>query len=325
MAASNVAEVRSAETGRLREWLGYTVQHGALVAFGVLVLANLLFTPHFASWANLANVGLQVSTTVLAATGLTLVIASGGIDLSVGSVMALAAAVAAVTLPHGVLLAVGVSLGAGTAVGAVTGTMTARLSIQPIIVTLAMLIAGRGLAQVISNNGQLILIANERFSQLGRGSIGPLPVPVVLMLLVIAVVWYVMRDTIFGRHVLAVGGSAAAARMAGVPVVRTRVAVYMISGFLAGLAGLVEAARLGASDPARIGLGMELDAIAAVVIGGTLLSGGRANVPGTLIGALLLQVITTGMNMHVVGFAWALVVKAAILLAAVYLQRTARE
>jgi simple sugar transport system permease protein/ribose transport system permease protein len=325
MAASNVADIRSAETGRSREWLGYTVQHGALVALVVLVLANLLFTPHFASWANLANVGLQVSTTVLAATGLTLVIASGGIDLSVGSVMALAAAVAAVSLPHGVLLAVGVSLAAGTAVGAVTGTMTARLSIQPIVVTLAMLIAGRGLAQVVSNNGQLILIANERFNQLGRGNIGPLPVPVVLMLLVIAFAWFVMRDTIFGRYVLAVGGSAAAARMSGVPVIRTRLAVYMISGFLAALAGLVEAARLGASDPAKIGLGMELDAIAAVVIGGTLLSGGRANVPGTLIGALLLQVITTGMNMHVVGFAWALVVKAAILLAAVYLQRTARE
>ena len=238
--------------------------------------------------------------------------------------MAVAAAVAAVSMPHGVLLATAASLVAAGAIGATNGLLTARFGIQPIVVTLAMLIAGRGLAEVISNDGQLILITSDRFNQLGQGRIGPISIPVLLMAAVVGVAWFVMRETIFGRYVLAVGGNAEAARMAGIPVLRTRVAVYGISAILAALAGLVEAARLGASDPAKIGLGMELDAIAAVVVGGTLLSGGRSNVVGTLIGAVLLQVIATTMNMHLVGFAWSLVVKAAILLLAVYVQRPAR-
>ncbi len=321
MATSTVTEI-NAEKSWWRP--GYSARYGALLALVGLVLANALFTPNFVTWANLSNITLQVATTVLASLGLTLVVAARGIDLSVGSVMAVAAAVAAITLPHGLPLAITASLAAGAAIGATNGVMTARFGIQPIVVTLAMLIAGRGLAQVISNNGQLILITNDRFSQLGSGRIGPFPIPALLMIIAVALTWFVMRETVFGRYVLAVGGSAEAARMAGIPVQGTRVAVYLISGTLAALAGLVEAARLGASDPAKIGLGMELDAIAAVVVGGTVLSGGRANVPGTLIGALLLQVISTSMNMHLVGFAWSLVVKAVILLAAVYIQRPSR-
>ena len=317
----------AAEGFGLRRWWGsgaYGPKYGALLALIALVLGNVFFTPNFVSWANASNLALQVTTTVLAATGLTLVVAAGGIDLSVGSVMAVAAAVAAVSMPHGVLLATAASLVAAGAIGATNGLLTARFGIQPIVVTLAMLIAGRGLAEVISNDGQLILITSDRFNQLGQGRIGPISIPVLLMAAVVGVAWFVMRETIFGRYVLAVGGNAEAARMAGIPVLRTRVAVYGISAILAALAGLVEAARLGASDPAKIGLGMELDAIAAVVVGGTLLSGGRSNVVGTLIGAVLLQVIATTMNMHLVGFAWSLVVKAAILLLAVYVQRPAR-
>lgn len=317
----------AAETFRLRHrWAvaGYGPKYGALLALIALLLGNLFFTPNFVSLASASNLAVQVTATVLAATGLTLVIAAGGIDLSVGSVMAVAAALAAVLMPYNVLLAVAASLVAAGAIGTVNGVMTARFGIQPIVVTLAMLIAGRGLAQVISNNGQLILITSDPFHQLGQGRLGPFSIPVLLMIAVVGVSWFVMRETIFGRYVLAVGGNADAARMAGIPVFKTRVAVYAISAVLAGVAGLIEAARLGASDPAKIGLGMELDAIAAVVVGGTLLSGGRANIPGTLIGAVLLQVIATTMNMHLVGFAWSLVVKAVILLAAVYVQRPAR-
>ncbi len=317
----------AAEGFRLCRWWGsgaYGPKYGALLALIALVLGNVFFTPNFVSWANGANLALQVTTTVLAATGLALVVAAGGIDLSVGSVMAVAAAVAAVLIPHGVLVAMAASLVAAGAIGATNGVMTARFGIQPIVVTLAMLIAGRGLAQVISNDGQLILITSDRFNQLGQGRLGPISIPVLVMVAVVGVTWFIMRETIFGRYVVAVGGNAEAARMAGIPVLRTRVAVYGISALFAALAGLVEAARLGASDPAKIGLGMELDAIAAVVVGGTVLSGGRSNIPGTLIGAVLLQVIATSMNMHLVGFAWSLVVKAIILLAAVYVQRPAR-
>ena len=317
----------AAEHFRLRHrWgvAGFGPRYGALLALVALLLGNVFFTPNFVSWASASNLAVQVTPTVLAATGLTLVIAAGGIDLSVGSVMAVAAALVAVLMPHGVLLAAVASLAGAGAIGAVNGVITARLEIQPIVVTLAMLIGGRGLAQVISNNGQLILITSDSFNQLGQGRIGPFSIPVLLMVAVVGVTWFVMRETIFGRYVLAVGGNADAARMAGISVFKTRVAVYAISAVLAGVAGLVEAARLGASDPAKIGFGMELDAIAAVVIGGTLLSGGRSNIAGTLIGAVLLQVISTTINMHLVGFAWSLVVKAAILLAAVYVQRPAR-
>jgi ribose/xylose/arabinose/galactoside ABC-type transport system permease subunit len=130
-----------------------------------------------------------------------------------------------------------------------------------------------------------------------------------------------MKATSFGRYIVAVGGNEAAARLSGVKVVRTKIAVYAISGLLAGLAGLIETARLGASDAAKVGLNIELDAIAAVVVGGTPLTGGRATIWGTIIGALIMQVITTSFNMHSIPFSWSLVLKAAIILIAVYIQR----
>ncbi len=317
----------AAEGLRLRRrWVSgaYGPKYGALLALMALILGNFYFTPNFMSWTNGSNLAQQVTPTVLAATGMTLVVAAGGIDLSVGSVMAVAAAVAAVLMPHGMLVATAASFAAAGVIGATNGVMTARFGIQPIVVTLAMLIAGRGLAEIISNDGQLILITNDRFNLLGQGRLGPISVPVLLMVAIVGVTGFIMRETIFGRYVVAVGGNAEAARLAGIPVLRTRVIVYGMSAVFAALAGLVEAARLGASDPAKIGLGMELDAIAAVVVGGTLLSGGRSNIPGTLIGAVLLQVIATTMNMHLVGFAWSLVAKAVIVLAAVYVQRPTR-
>jgi ribose/xylose/arabinose/galactoside ABC-type transport system permease subunit len=204
------------------------------------------------------------------------------------------------------------------------GTLIATMRVQPIVVTLATLIAGRGLAQVISHDGELVTISNEAFAVLGRGHIGPVPVPVFVALLAVGAALLVLRSTPFGRYVLAVGGNPAAARLAGVPVRRTLVSVYAASGFLAGIAGLIVASRLGASDAAKIGQNMELDAIAAVVVGGTALSGGRATILGTVVGALIMQVIATSFNMLLVPYAWSLALKAAIILIAVYLQRPKR-
>lgn len=300
--------------------------YGALAALVLLVLANALFTPNFATASNLWNVLLQVSTTVLVAVGMTLVIATGGIDLSVGSVMAIASALAATNLGHGAGFAVLLALAVALAVGAFNGALVTGFRIQPIIVTLAVLIAGRGIAQVLSNGGQLIPFENAPFQVLGRGYVGPVPVQVLIMVFIVALAIFVMRATSFGRYVVAVGGNEAAARLSGVKVHRTKIVVYAISGLLAGLAGLIETARLGASDAAKVGLNIELDAIAAVVVGGTALTGGRATVMGTLIGALIMQVITTSFNMGPLGmrplpFAWGLVVKAAIIVLAVYVQR----
>ena len=308
--------------GRWWEAMGAT--GGAVVALVVLVVANAVFTPNFATAGNFWNVLFQLSVTLLVAVGMTLVIATGGIDLSVGSVMAISAAVAAVTLDQGMLVAVPLALAAGMAVGALNGAFVSYFKVQAIVVTLATLLAGRGLAQVINRGGALLTIGDPSFLVLGRGHVGPVPVQVLVAAAVVAAAVFLLRSTPFGRYVLAAGGNPAAARLAGVPVNRTTITVYVISGLLAGLAGLVEASRLGASAAARIGQGAELDAIAAVVVGGTLLSGGRATILGTVIGALIMQVIATSFNMLLIPYAWALAFKALIILFAVYLQRPRR-
>lgn len=319
----NATGVSGAATSLKRSNLAdYAPTFGALAALVLLVVFNSIFTTNFFDLNNFRNILLQVAPTMLVATGMTLVIATSGIDLSVGSIMAIASAVAATSLDSGAGLAILVALLVSAAAGALNGALIAGFRIQPIIVTLALLISGRGIAQVLSNGGQLIPFSNPSFEYLGRGVVAGIPVQVIVMLAAVALAVFVMRATSFGRYVLAVGGNEAAARLAGVRVHRTKIAVYAISGLLAGLAGLIETARLGASDAQKVGLNIELDAIAATVVGGTALTGGRATVLGTLVGALIMQVITTSFNMRGYSFAWGLVIKAAIIIVAVYIQRT---
>ena len=299
--------------------------YAAIAALVVLVVVNALVTPHFATASNLWNALLQTSPVLIVAVGMTLVIAAGGIDLSVGSVMAVAGAVTAILLDYGVGVAVVAGLAAATLVGVLNGTIIAANRVQPIVVTLATLIAGRGLAQVISHDGELVTINDAGFAILGRGLVGPVPGQVVIALATVGVAAFLIRATTFGRYMLAIGGNPAAARLAGVPIRRTLVCVYAASGFVAGVAGLIVASRLGASDAAKSGQNMELDAIAAVVVGGTALSGGRATIAGTVVGALIMQVIATSANMLLVPYAWSLAFKSAIILVAVYLQRPRRE
>jgi simple sugar transport system permease protein/ribose transport system permease protein len=299
-------------------------EFAALGALVILVLANSLFTAQFATMGNLWNVLLQVSTVMLAAVGMTFVIATGGVDLSVGSTMAISAALGAVLIDHGVVVAIVGALIGATLVGVLNGAMIAALRVQPIVVTLATLIAGRGLAQIISNNGELVTVASPAFLAIGRGHLGPIPIPVIIALVVIVKAAFVLRDMAFGRYVLAAGGNPVAAQLSGVPVRKTLVTVYATSACLAAVAGIIVAARLGASDAAKIGQNLELDAIAAVVVGGTALSGGRATIAGTIVGALIMQVIATSFNMLLVPYSWSLALKAAIILIAVFLQRPKR-
>ncbi|HEX6536821.1 MAG TPA: ABC transporter permease [Gemmatimonadaceae bacterium] len=315
---------RAARDGRIARWRHLGPTYGATAALVVLVVANAIFTPHFATASNLWNVLLQVSEVLLVGLGMTLVIATEGIDLSVGSVMAVAGAVGAVLLPHGVALAALAALAAALVVGLLNGALVAWVRVQPIVVTLATLIAARGLAQVISHGGELVTIDDPAFLALGRGHLGPVPAPAVVALAAAVATVLVVRMTPFGRYLLSTGGNRAAARLAGVPVTRTLITAYAACAVMAGLAGLIQAARLGASDGAKIGLNMELDAIAAVVVGGTAFYGGRATILGTVVGALIMQVIATSFNMLLIPYAWSLALKAAIILGAVYLQRPAR-
>lgn len=293
---------------------------GAPAALLILYVANAVFTPRFATVSNTLNMLLQVSTTMFVAVGMTFAIASRGVDLTVGSTMALVSVIVALLINQGIAVAILVALGGALLVGLLNGFLISRLKLQPMITTLAALIMWRGVAQVIGD-GQLVPFAHPTFEALGKGYLGSIPIQVVIAGVVIAGALFCIRSTLFGRHLVAVGGNEEAARLAGIRADRVKYIVYMISALLAGLAGLVETARLSMGDPGKVGVNAEFDAIAAVVVGGTPFSGGRANVLGTVVGALIMQVISTSFNMLLIPFTWSLVLKSVIILFAVFLQR----
>src|SRR4051812_15921989 len=315
---------------RKHPWLEATRRYGVLVALLLLILFNIAVTPNFLSWQTL-NVNLtQVCTIVIVAVGMTLVIASGGIDLSVGSLMAIAGALAPlifmdqlVALPWpwlGILLAFVVPVLVAAVFGYFNGWLITRWSVQPIVATLVLFIAGRGIAQVMTN-GNLQVFKVPEFQFIGLGRLFGVPFQALLMIVIVIATAWMLRRTVFGRQILAIGGNERAARLSGVPVVSVKRRVYWISGLLSGLAGLIVIARNSAADANLVGLGMELDAIAAVAVGGTLLTGGRATVVGTLLGALIIQLVRYTLLANGVPDAAALIVKAAIIVLAVWLQR----
>ena len=304
--------------------------YGALFALLVLLLYNVLFTANFLT-AQALNVNLtQVAPVVIVATGMTLVIATGGIDLSVGSLMAIAGALAPIIFLSqappldnpllGNAVAIVVPILVVGLFGLFNGFLITAFRIQPIIATLVLFIAGRGIGQVVTN-GNLQAFKNPGFQYIGLGRPFGIPFQVILMLIIVAVAAWLMRSTTFGRYVLATGGNESAARLAGVPVDRIKRGVYVISGLLAGLAGLIVIAINSSSDANQVGLNMELDAIAAVAVGGTPLTGGRATIIGTLLGALIIQLIRFTLLAKGVPFAVAQVINATIILVAVYIQR----
>ncbi len=308
-------------------------RYGILVVLALLILFNLAVTPNFATLQTL-NVNLtQMVMIVIVGVGMTLVIATGGIDLSVGSLMAIAGATAPLIflgslfpLPHP-LLGVGLAfvlpvLLAGL-FGMFNGWLITRFGIQPIIATLVLFIAGRGIAQV-STNGNLQVFKQPEFQWIALGKILGIPFQVYLMIAIVALAAWMLRRTVFGRQILAIGGNERAARLSGIPVARVKRLVYGLSGVCAGIAGLIFVAINSAADANLIGLGMELDAIAAVVVGGTLLTGGRATVVGTLLGALVIQLVRYTLLANGVPDAVALIVKAGLIVLAVWLQRQAR-
>jgi galactofuranose transport system permease protein len=293
---------------------------GVYVAFVVLVIFNLIVTPNFASVATLSTLLITVSPIVLVSLGVALAIGTEGIDLSVGSVMALASAFLPLYLGYGWPVGLSVALLVGALAGLVNGSLVAFVGVQPIIATLAMLVGGRGLAQIFAG-GQSLLVTDPVILWLGQGRPFGIPAPVIVAVAAVLVVGFLVKRTTFGRYVVAIGGNRSASYLSGHPVRRTLLAVYVTSGLLAALAGVVATARLGASDPSNIGLLIELSAITAVVVGGTPLSGGKVKVMGTVMGALLIQLISNTFIANDLPFTWAQVLTAAIILVAVYLQK----
>lgn len=307
-------------------------RYPAVSALIALLIFNFIFTPHFASWQTLRVNLTQVSTIVIVAVGMTLVIATGGIDLSVGSLMAISGALApiiflspfGVAYPWaGVIAAYILPVLAAGLFGAFNGWFITRFKVQPIVGTLVLFIAGRGIAQVMTN-GNLQAFTNPRFQVIGLGHVAGIPVQVILMVLVVAAAAWTLNKTIFGRYILAIGGNEKAARLSGIAVNRVKRRVYAITGLCAGISGLVVISINSSSDANQVGLGMELDAIAAVAVGGTLLNGGQATVIGTLLGALIIQLLRSTLLSNGVPDAAALIVKAAIIALAVWVQRRSR-
>ncbi len=271
--------------------------------------------------ANLNTQLVQVAPILIVALGMALVIGTEGVDLSVGSVMAIAAAALPLYLGYGLLPAVAVALLGGVLCGLFNGTLVAVVGIQPIIATLALLVGGRGLALVLAH-GQLKDIRNRTLLDLGSGKAFGAPIVVLIAAGLTVLVALLVRYTTFGRQLVAVGGNRAASVLAGLPVRRVLIVTYVISGVLAATAGIIATARLTASDPSAIGQLYELSAITAVVVGGTPLTGGRVRILGTVAGALLMQLISATLIKNDLPSSIAQMVQAGIIIVAVYSQRS---
>ena len=303
-----------------------------LVALLLMIIAMMFLSDHFATSDNLFNVLRQVSVNVCISVGMTMVILTGGIDLSVGSILALAGAVAAgltrdglsfpsadlfigFTFWGGILAALLI----GALLGWVNGVMITTFKVPPFIATLGMLTIARGLTMLYTG-GFPITGLGKGFEYVGTGWFLGIPMPVWIALIVVIVFAFIMSHTIFGRHIYAIGGNERASLISGIKVNRVKLIVYTLAGTLAGLAGLLVTARLDSAQP-NAGVSYELDSIAAVVIGGTSLSGGKGSVIGTIIGALIIGVLNNGLVLLGVSPFWQQVTKGIVILAAVILDK----
>jgi ribose transport system permease protein len=294
---------------------------GMLPVLLVICILFALLTSNFLTQNNLVNVVRQASINIVLAAGMTFVILTGGIDLSVGSVLGFTAVIAVVVslIPALSLAAVPAALLAGLLIGVLTGMMVAYVGLPPFIVTLGTYTAIRG-AAYLAAGGTTVINSKIGFAWIGNGYVGPVPWLVILALLTIAVSAFVLHGTILGVHVYAVGGNPQAARLTGIPVPFVLIFVYGVSGLLSGLGGVMSASRLYSAQ-GQLGIGYELDAIAAVILGGTSFVGGIGTVFGTLIGALIIAVLNNGLTLMNVSFYWQLVIKGAVIILAVMLDK----
>ena len=313
---------------KLSRWVqGYE----ALVALVVLIIFNLIFTRQLDSIISITDLLVHVTPTLILAIGMTLVIATGGIDISVGSVMGLTGILTYLIFSGklfgiqnpvvGTIVAIPVALALATLIGVINGVLVTRFNVQPIVATLITLITVRGIAEVTVNGFQFAFLSAPIVSWLSGNVFGFLPRQVILMAVIVAFFAWLMRATAFSRYLLAAGGNQAAARLAGVPVNRVLIIVYAICGFLAGVAGLAFIAFVSAANPVHDGLGKELDAIAAVAVGGTPLSGGHATILGTVIGAIFIQLIRQTVVALNIPDDIASVIIGVLIILAVYFQR----
>ncbi|MFD1065638.1 ABC transporter permease subunit [Oceanobacillus locisalsi] len=299
---------------------------GPLIGLVIIVLILGLLNDNFFTMNNILNLLRQVSINALIAFGMTFVILTAGIDLSVGSMLALGSALTAGLLTSGMdpMLAVFIGLLIGLALGAMNGLIITKGKVAPFIATLATMTIFRG-ATLVYTDGRPITGLSDSFTfeMIGRGYVFGVPFPALLMLIIFIILFFVLRSTVFGRQVYAVGGNEEASILSGIKADRVKIWVYSLTGMLSVLAGIILTSRLNSAQPTA-GSMYELDAIAAVVIGGTSLAGGRGRIVGTLIGALIIGVIDNGLNLLNVSSFYQQIVKGGVILLAVLMDRRSK-
>jgi inositol transport system permease protein len=307
---------------QFQSWVG---RYGLLLALVLISLCLAALRPQFLTYSNLVNVARQISLNGILAVGVTYALLTGGVDLSLGSVVALSGVVAASFAHPGdgiVLLPIAAGILVGISTGAANGIAIAYARVAPFIVTLGMMTIARGLALVVSR-GKPVSNLSESFTSLG-GNLFGFPIPILILLVVGITSWFFLTNARLGRYIYAVGGNEQAARAAGINVNAVKIFAYTACGGLGGVAGVVLAARITTGQP-NAGVAYELDAIAAAVIGGTSLSGGVGTICGTLLGALLMGVINNGLDLLNVSSYYQQIVKGLIIIAAVWLDRRERS
>ncbi len=301
-----------------KEWL---IEQKSLIALLFLIVVVSFLNPNFFTVDNILNILRQTSVNAIIAVGMTLVILTAGIDLSVGSVLALCGAFAAslIAMEVPVLIAVPTALVAGAALGAISGIIIAKGKVQAFIATLVTMTLLRGVTMVYTEGRPIstgFTDTADAFAWFGTGYALGIPVPVWIMVVVFAAAWFLLNHTRFGRYVYALGGNESATRLSGINVDRVKIGVYAICGLLAALAGIIITSRLSSAQPTA-GMGYELDAIAAVVLGGTSLMGGKGRIMGTLIGALIIGFLNNALNLLDVSSYYQMIAKAVVILLAV--------
>lgn len=304
-------------------------QKQEFVLFAILVVICTVFaiiTPFFLSAYNIGNLLRAVSMIVIVACGGTLLMMTANFDLSTGGNLIFSNIIFAMTCLAGVpvVFALGITMLCGSAIGAINGMLVTRFSVTPFIATLGTWFIFRGLAKAITNNNEIKAGLPKSFDFLGQAQLGPVPMPVVVLGIIVAIFLFLERKTLLGKYSMAIGGNPTAAYLSGIDSNKIIFLLFSITGGLAGLAGSIAASRIGSGNP-RMGSGFEFDVIIAIILGGTPLSGGRGTIIGTLIGALIVAVIGSGLNMLGMLSFWQLVLKGSVLLLAILLNEKFRK
>lgn len=318
-----VAAPGSAGQGSRSQTMRSLIQIAGMLPVLILIcIAFELMSGRFMSWSNLSIVAQQAAINTVLAAGMTFVILTGGIDLSVGSILAAAAMVAVIAskIPDWGLLGIPAALAAGLVFGLLNGALIAFMRLPPFIVTLGSLTAVRGVGRLL---GEDTTVFNPElpFAFIGNGTLFGVPWLVIIAFAVVVVSWVILRRTVLGTRIYAVGGNPDAARLAGIKVWQILLFVYAMSGLLAGLGGVMSAARLYAANGLQLGMSYELDAIAAVILGGTSFTGGIGSIWGTLIGALIIAILSNGLILVGVSDIWQYIIKGLVIIVAVALDR----